>query len=203
MDDSSRPSLTLTIPSPERATQRLARLRLAPLRSLRALADPRRAAQRTVRLISAVLGGAPVRCTVPASGYRVERGTIDAAIAADLPVQVVIVQWQQQCFGSVELCSEPTRWEQARTLVTELVDSLALLLALHGPPPSPRALRGTVLTPQGLHDLNNVANAITLQVGVMQAMLQRGRSAEAAQFAQRCVAQSERLVALLVALRNE
>lgn len=191
------------MPPAERAAQRFARLRLAPLRSLRALADPRRAVQRCVRLISAVLGGAPVRCTVPASGYRVERGAIDAAIAAELPVQVVIVQWQQQRFGSIELCSEPARWEPARMLVTEMADSLALLLALHGPPPSPRALRGTVLTPQGLHDLNNVANAITLQVGVMQAMLQRGRSAEAAQFAQRCVAQSERLVALLVALRNE
>jgi hypothetical protein len=192
-----------TMPPVEHAAQRLARLRLAPLRSLRALADPRRAAQRTVRLISAVLGGAPVRCTVPALGYRVERGAIDAAIAAEPPEQVVILQWQQQRFGSIELWCEPVRWVPAQAIVTEMVDSLALLLALHGPPSPPRALRGTVLTPQSLHDLNNVANAITLQVGVMQAMLQRGRSAEAAQFAQRCVAQSERLVALLAALRGE
>lgn len=203
MDDSSRPSLTQTRPPAERAAQRLARLRLAPLRSLRALADPRRAAHRTVRLISAVLGGAPVRCTVTAYGYRVERGQIDAAIAAERPLQALTVQWQQQCFGRVELRSESARWEQAQTIVAGLVDSLALLLALHGPAPSPRALRGTVLTPQRLHDLSNVANAITLQVGVMQAMLQRGRSADAAQFAQRCVTQSERLVALLVALRND
>jgi len=203
MDDSSRACVAQTLPPDERTAQRLARLRLAPLRSLRALADPRRAAQRGVRLISALLGGAPVRCTVPASGYRVERGAFEAAIAAERPLQVVPLQWQQQHFGRVEICSDPVRWEQAKTLVTELVESVAMLLALHGPAPSPRALRGTVLTPQRLHDLNNVANAITLQVGVMQAMLLRGRSADAAQFAGRCVAQSERLVELLVGLRGE
>jgi hypothetical protein len=191
------------MPTAERSPQRLAHLRLAPLRSLRALADPRRAVQRTVRLISAILGHAPVRCVVPESGYRVERGQIDAAVLAGLPMHVVSLQWQRQSFGSVELCCESAQWEQMREIVAGMVDSLALLLALHGPPPSPRALRGAVLTPQGLHDLNNVANAITLQIGVMQAMLQRGRSADAVQFAERCVAQSERLVALLVALRDE
>ncbi|WP_313913469.1 hypothetical protein [Tahibacter sp.] len=203
MDDSPRPRLAPGLPLAERTAQRLSHLRLAPLRSLRALADPHRAAQRTVRLISAMLGGAPVRCTVTASGYRVERGQIDGAVAASLPLQVVPLQWEQHCFGSVELWSEPARWEQARSIVAGLVDSLALLLAVHGPAPSAHALRGIVLTPERLHDLNNVANAITLQVGVIQAMLQRGRSADAAQFAERCVAQSQRLIALLVSLRTD
>jgi len=203
MDDSPRSSLTPDLLLAERTAQRRARLPLAPLRSLRALADPHRAAQRTMRLISAVLGGTPVRCTVTAFGYRIERGQMAAAITAQLPLQTVPLQWQQQCFGSVELWSEPARWEQARPIVAELVDSLALLLALHGPAPPAHALRGIVLTPQRQHDLNNVANAITLQVGVIQAMLLRGRSADAAQFAERCVAQSQRLVALLLALRAD
>jgi len=102
--------------------------------------------------------------------------------------------------GLLELRCSALLWRRSSPIVTLLAEPLALLLALHAE--SPQTLRGTVLAAQPLHELNNAAHALSLQVGVMQMLLDRGDTDEARQFAGLCVRQADKLVALVAGLRN-
>ena len=180
-----------------RLPERLAALRLAPLRSLRALADPRHAALRTVRLLSAFLGGTAVRCTLPTIGCEVVWGRPGPASLARRRVPLV---YGGRSLGQLELRCAAVRWRASRRTVVLLAEPLALLLSVHAG--APQALRGAVVTPQPLHELNNAVHALSLQTGVVQILLERGDMAEASQFAALCARQADRLVALVGELRR-
>lgn len=179
-----------------RRLERLTALRLAPLRSLRALTDPRHAALRTVRLVSAVFHGAAVRCSLPTLGCEVGWGRP----TADSSWRRVPLVYGDATLGLLELRCSALLWRRSSHIAALLAEPLALLLALHAE--SPQTLRGTVLSSQPLHELNNAAHALSLQVGVMQMLLERGDTDEARQFARLCVHQADKLVALMVGLRN-
>lgn len=175
--------------------ERLAALRLAPLRSLRALADPRHAALRTVRLLSAAAGGAPVRCSLPTLGCEVGWGRrLDLRRAVTTWRGVPLAHAGAE-LGRLELRGSALLWRRCGRIAALLAEPLALLLALHAD--APQALRGAVLAPQPLHELNNAVHALSLQVGVVQLLLERGDAAEAGRFAGLCARQADRLVALV------
>jgi hypothetical protein len=178
--------------------ERLMRLRLVPLRSARALADPRQAMRRAVRLVGAVCGGAAVRCTAKAGGACISRAATRPAEAAQW--HTVTLHDGDAEFGCIDVHCTVSRWHDAAAFVEQVAAALALLLAVHAVPA--RALRGVWLASQRLHDLNNTVGAITLQIGVLQTLLQRGRTDEAAEFAERCGRESERLIELLARLRH-
>lgn len=181
------------MPRPER----LAALRLAPLRSLRALADPRHAALRTVRLLSAAFDGTAVHCALPTLGCEVVWGHPGPASTAWRRVPLV---YGGQSLGLLELRCATVRWRAGRRTAALLAESLALLLCVHTG--APQSLRGTVVTQQSLHELNNAVHALSLQAGVVQILLERGDLAEAVQFAALCARQADRLVALVADLRR-
>ncbi|HVH35372.1 MAG TPA: hypothetical protein VM847_14800 [Tahibacter sp.] len=179
-----------------RRLERLTALRLAPLRSLRALTDPRHAALRTVRLVSAVFHGAAVRCSLPTLGCEVGWGQPTTSAAW----RRVPLVYGDATLGLLELRCSGLLWRRSSHIAALLAEPLALLLALHAE--SPQTLRGTVLSSQPLHELNNAAHALSLQVGVMQMLLERGDTDEARQFAGLCVRQADKLVAVVAGLRN-
>ena len=139
-----------------------------------------------------------MRCTATGSGGSVSR-------AATRPVEAA--QWHTVTlrdgdaeFGCIDVHCTASRWHDAAAFVEQVAAALAVLLAVHAAPA--RALRGVWLASQRLHDLNNTAGAITLQIGVLQTLLQRGRTGEAAEFAERCGRESDRLIELLARLRH-
>ncbi len=176
--------------------ERIARLRLAPLRSMRALAEPQHAMRRAARFVGLLCDGAAVRATAPSLGCAVERpASRDPHDARDHTVErgddgLALVRIDVRC--------APQRWEAVGVCVERLAESLALVLALHARPA--RALRGVWLGAQCWHDINNTVNALTLQASVVQSLLERGRTDEAAAFAERCAHAGDRLVAQLMAL---
>jgi len=177
--------------------ERLAALRLAPLRSLRALTDPRHAALRTARLLSAAAGGAPVRCWLPTLGCEVRWGRSARGAASWRGVPLAHAGAE---LGRLELRGSAMLWRSSGRIAALLAEPLALLLALHAD--APQALRGAVLAPQPLHELNNAVHALSLQVGVMHMLLERGDAAEASRFAGLCARQADRLVALVGGLAH-
>jgi hypothetical protein len=179
------------MPSPER----LARFRLAPLRSARALTDPEHAMRRAIRVIGVACGARAVRCTVERAGLHVSRGDADALPAYTLPLRDGTVE-----LGRVDVACTAAQWSAARPFVEQVAEALALLLAAHALPA--RALRGVWFGAQRIHDLNNAIGAVTLQLGVVHSLLQRGRGAEANVFAERCVREGDRIIELLARLRH-
>lgn len=176
----------------------MSRLSLLPLRSLAALTDPRRAAQRLLHVLTGVLGCAQVSCElVPLQCSLQRRGRTREGVL--LRRYRIPLRWQGEVLGHIELEIERERWTRLRGEARALAGVLAFALALHA---SSARLRGTVLTPRRLHDLNNVVNTLTLQIGLIRALLQRGQNTQAADFANRCEAQAERLVTQLHQLRK-
>lgn len=183
-------------PSPER----LARLSLAPLRSARALVDPAHALGRAARVIARASGARTVCCTVHASGLNVKRDAVDASADANDVAHTIPLRDGETELGCIHVVCTAARWTAAQPFVERVADALALLLAVHAT--SAHALRGVWFAAQRIHDLNNAVGSITLQLGVVHSLLQRGRGAEANVFAERCVREGDRLIALLTRLRR-
>lgn len=172
------------------------RLRLLPFRSLRAMTDPRHAAQRLLRVLTRVLGCAQARCELTELACVLERRAVPRK---GLRRYRVALQWQGRSLGQITVRTDSLQWSRARPDVCALASGLSFLLAVHA---GPQRLRGVALGARRLHDLNNAVNALSLQIGAIETLLERGQAGEAAQFAQRSAVQAERLTALLSQLRH-
>lgn len=178
--------------------ERIARLGLVPLLSARALIDPHCAMRRTARLASAACGAAAVTCVVPALSARVRWGQGGGASSCAVPLRHDAME-----FGQLTIDGATRDLPEVAALAAALAAPLGLLLAVHAT--RARALQSLPLAPQRLHDLNNRVNAVSLQIGVLHAVLQRTRANDPSLLVQ-CVDRSvggvDRLVRFVRQLRE-